>query len=55
MVPRLGTMPLLSPRTPQPGRVPGTIKLVAIRDFLKTGMPRNLKANAQDLTAILAA
>lgn len=28
---------------------------VAIRDFLKTGMPRNLKANAQDLTVILAA
>lgn len=54
MVPRLGTMPLFSPRTPQPGTMPGPGKPVAIRDFLKTDMPRNLHVNAQDLTAILA-
>lgn len=39
VVPRLGTMPRFSPRTPQPGRMPGIVKLVAIRDFLKTDMP----------------
>lgn len=54
VVPRLGTMPLFSPRTPQPGRMPGTVKLMAIGDFLKTDMPRNLQSNAQDLTAIPA-
>lgn len=54
VVPRLGTMPLFSPRTPQPGRMPGTVKLMAIGDFLKTDMPRNLQSNAQDLKAIPA-
>lgn len=51
VVPRLGTMPFFSPRTPQPGRMPGTVKLMAIGDCLKTDMPRNLQANAQDPTA----